>query len=60
MMLLSLVLFSFSLRGLEVPEVVEEESPSASSSQQYTPPIITELVGLTGSVMPLFKTLGYR
>ena len=50
----------FSLRGLEVPEVVEEEPADSADILQYSPPIITELSRINAEVLPLFTPLGYR
>ena len=35
-------------------------SSFSTSQQVYTLPVITELLGITSAVMPLFRGLGYR
>ena len=53
-------IIGFSLRGLEVPEIVEEEPADSDNILQYSPPIITELSRINAEVLPLFTSHGYR
>ena len=55
-----MILLFFSLRGLEVPEIVEEEPADSDNIPQYSPPVITELSRINAEVLPLFTPHGYR
>ena len=47
------------LRGLTVPEVVEEENGGDSAEERFEPPQITEVLCVTAATLPLLSPLGY-
>ena len=61
----SLIYFTFvntRLRGVELPEEEEEDSPggaTGSSAKQFSPPDVTEMFMVNGNTQDFFKRLGY-